>query len=453
MSRTRLKIGTGRIWTLLVFPVLVMQTAALADCPFAWRPNEGLPGIGSNVNAIVTWDPDGPGPLSPALVVGGWTRLNPGVEPAEFNGNVAAWDGAAWTVLGGGMNERVMALAVFEGSLYAGGWFTSADGNAVSCIARWDGAAWQGVGNGVGDMVINPNNPPRVIALGVYNKMLALGGRFSIAGGVAGFSNLATWDGQVWHSMGSGTSHRVTALALFADSIFAGGLFATAGGIPASAIAQWSGAWAPVPNQPLNGMDNAVHSLAVYQEKLMAGGLFTHAAGIPANSIAQWDGVTWTALGEGVTGNTPTVNAMTEYNGNLIVGGRFTMAGTQNATNVAQWDGSSWLSMGAGSNARLNALGTFAGEVVAGGFFTNVGGVESPLLARWGPACERGDMDCSGLVDQADAPLFVAALLSTPDVSVCSAWLANMNSDMQSDGSPRVDGSDIALFVQAMLNP
>jgi len=428
--------------------VLAWSSVAAADCPFAWRPDEVVPGIGSNVNAIVTWDPDGPGPFPPVLVVGGWTRLNPGVEPAQFSGSVAAWDGALWTVLGIGMNERVMALAVYQGDLYAGGWFTSADGNAVNCLARWDGSAWQEVGNGVSGPA------PRVIAMKVHNGMLVLGGAFNIAGGTSGFNNLAMWDGLTWHTMTSGTSGRVVALAPYADSIFAGGLIATAGGNPASGIAQWSGAsWQPVPNQPLNGVDDPVNSLAVYQGKLIAGGLFTHAAGIPANSIAQWDGATWSAMADGVTGNTPTVNAMTEYDGNLIVGGRFTMAGTQSVTNIAQWDGSSWLAMVAGSNARLNALGTFGGEVVAGGFFTNVGGVESPHLARWGPACERGDMDCSGQLDQADAPLFVAALLDAPDLSRCAAWLANINSDVQSDGSPKVDGSDIAPFVQALLNP
>lgn len=434
--------------------VLVWSSAAAGDCPFGWRPDEVVPGIGSNVNAIVTWDPDGPGPLSPLLVVGGWTRLNPGVDPAEFSGAVAAWDGATWAILGDSMNGPVTALAVFAGDLYAGGWFTSAGGTPAGCIARWNGTAWQNVGNGVTDFVINPANPPRVLALRVNGGLLVLGGRFTVAGGVGGYNNVAMWDGQIWHTMTSGTSGRVVALAPYADSIFAGGVISTAGGTPASRIAQWSGAgWQSVPNQPLNGMDEAVSSLAVYQGKLIAGGLFTHAAGIPANSIAQWDGVTWSALGDGVTGNTPTVNAMTEYDGNLIVGGRFTKAGTQEVTNVAQWDGGSWLAMGGGSNARLNALGKFGGEVVAGGFFTNVGGVESPHLARWGPACERGDMDCSGLVDQADAPLFVAALLDAPNASTCAAWLANLNSDVQSDGSPKVDGSDIAPFVQAMLNP
>lgn len=452
MARRGLSVDFGSILMLSV--VLAWSSVAAADCPFGWRPDEDVPGIGSNVNAIVAWDPDGAGPLTTLLVVGGWTRLNPGVEPAEFTGNVAAWDGAAWTVLGGGMNERVMALAVFEGNLYAGGWFTSAGGNAVSCIARWDGAAWQDVGNGVGDMVINPNNPPRVIALRVYNEMLALGGRFSIAGGAAGFSNLATWDGQVWHSLGLGTPGRVQALAIDGGSAYAGGIFMSAGGMPASKLARWSGAsWEPVPNQPLNGMDDNVNSLALYQGHLIAGGPFTSAAGVPANSVAAWDGVAWSAMGDGVTGDAPTVNAMTEFDGNLIVGGRFTMAGTQNATNVARWDGSAWQQMGDGSNARLNALGVFGGEVVAGGFFTNIDGTDAPHLARWSPACERGDMDCSGNVDQDDAPLFVAALLNAPDVSVCSAWLANMNSDLHSDGAPRVDGLDIAPFVQAMLNP
>ncbi len=45
--------------------------------------------------------------------------------------HIAKWDGSAWSALGSGVNRWVNALAVSDGDLYAGGWFTTA-GNKVS---------------------------------------------------------------------------------------------------------------------------------------------------------------------------------------------------------------------------------------------------------------------------------------------------------------------------------
>jgi hypothetical protein len=53
---------------------------------------------------------------------------------------IARWDGAtsAWHPLGSGMNSHVTALAFrLDGSLYAGGFFTTAGGKPSLYIARW----------------------------------------------------------------------------------------------------------------------------------------------------------------------------------------------------------------------------------------------------------------------------------------------------------------------------
>ncbi len=433
---------------LIVISVLAMQVPALADCPFGWSPEREVPGIGSNARAIVTWNSDGAGPQPPLLVVGGWTTE---VEDV-FTGSVATSNGTAWTALGSGMNERVEALTVYNGDLYAGGYFTFADGAAVNCIARWDGTTWQDVGNGVRDADPNPNNPPRVLALEVYDGKLVVGGRFDTAGGAVGFNNIAMWDGQSWHTMGTGTVGRVHALAAYGSSLYAGGLISNAGGTPVNRIARWSGfVWEPVPNQQQNGTDNQVHSLAVCQDKLFAGGWFTIAAGLPANSIAAWDGNTWNALGDGITGsNTPTVNAMTEWNGLLIAGGRFTTAGTQSVSNIAAWDGVDWQAFGS-FDQRVSGLAVSGVDLVAGGFFSV--GNEGSHLARWRPNCLPGDMNCDQEIDEADVPLFIDALLNAPTISSCESHIANMNGDLATDGQPKVDGLDIAQFVQAMLIP
>ena len=49
--------------------LLTVGSAAAQQCD--WLPGHGVAGTAGQVNAIVTWDPDGAGPASEVLVVGG----------------------------------------------------------------------------------------------------------------------------------------------------------------------------------------------------------------------------------------------------------------------------------------------------------------------------------------------------------------------------------------------
>ena len=53
--------------------------------------------------------------------------------------------------------------------------------------------------------------------------------------------NIARWDGEKWHPLGSGMSDRVRALAVFRDELIAGGAFTRAGGVAATYLAIWDG--------------------------------------------------------------------------------------------------------------------------------------------------------------------------------------------------------------------
>lgn len=67
------------------------------------------------------------------LVVGGaFDTL--GFAPASYIGK---WDGTTWTTLGSGTNNTVLALATLHDTLYAGGLFPVAGGNATPFIAEW----------------------------------------------------------------------------------------------------------------------------------------------------------------------------------------------------------------------------------------------------------------------------------------------------------------------------
>ena len=219
---------------------------------------------------------------------------------------------ANWSALGSGMNEKVLALAVSGGTLYVGGYFTTAGGSAANCIAQWNGSSWSALGSGFsgGDQY-----GPFVYALAVSGSTLYAGGDFTTAGGSAA-NNIAQWNGSSWSALGSGISGSgnnppyVYALAVSGSTLYAGGNFTTAGGTTANGIAQWNGSsWSAlgsgisVGNNPV--AYRAVYALAVSGSTLYAGGWFTTAGGSAANYIAQWNGSSWSALGSGMSGAGP----------------------------------------------------------------------------------------------------------------------------------------------------
>jgi hypothetical protein len=97
------------------------------------------------------------------------------------------------------------------------------------------------------------------------------------------------------------------------------------------------------------------------------------------------------------------------------------------------------------------AIAFYNDELIAGGPFLTAGGNESHYFARYGPKCLRGDLNCDQTVNEFDAPLFADALLAAPYLSTCDAYTANLNADVNPDGTPRVDGEDIAPFVTCLL--
>ena len=88
---------------------------------------------------------------------------------------VAAWNGVAWSPLGVGFDSDVEALAFFDGSLHAGGFFSGV-------VARWDPADSQ--------WLRLPESPNRysVNALATFNTVLAVGGN----------PYFVFWDGETW---------------------------------------------------------------------------------------------------------------------------------------------------------------------------------------------------------------------------------------------------------------
>jgi trimeric autotransporter adhesin len=190
--------------------------------------------VNSTVYALKVFD-DGDGP---ALYAGGNFTTAGGVTVNR----VAKWDGSQWSALGGGMDDIVHVLTIFDGSLHAAGNFGTADGVTVNHVARWDGSQWSALGSGLDERVrtlavfdTNPGSPDD-------GQSLYAGGIFQNAGAVSA-SRIAHWDGLQWAPLGGGVNSWVRALAVFdpgrGPGLYAGGEFTLAGGQPASCIAEW----------------------------------------------------------------------------------------------------------------------------------------------------------------------------------------------------------------------
>jgi hypothetical protein len=298
--------------------------------------------------------------------------------------NIAVHDPAtgAWYALGAGTNGEVFSLtARSDGSLVAGGAFTTAGGATVNRVARWNGTAWSAFGTG-----ITGNVNMHVNALAEDgNGNLVAGGWFFTAGGQS-VSCIARWNGSAWAGLGSGAGGEVLCLARLANGdIVAGGVFPTAGGVSVNGIARWNGSsWAGFGS----GFDGGVFSLKVLSGgQVVAGGTFTSAGGLSAGRVARWNGTSWQALGTGIVGQSDYVYALEELpNGDIVAAGDFYAAGGATAYSVARWDGVAWSAMRQGLMTRVKSLTTMSnGNLVAGGDFngTATGWLSPRNLALW----------------------------------------------------------------------
>ena len=405
--------------------IVLQSPAALGDCRYAWSEAGG--GVAGRVTTLLSVA-DGQGALAEpgaeALFVGGLFTHAGG----SARSNIARWNGSAWAALGAGVGAEVQSMAVFDDglgggpALYVGGEFTIVSGQSISYIARWDGAAWSPVGMGIND---------HVLALVVHDDGLGAGpalyaGGFFPNAGDGFFTNrIAKWDGEQWSALGQGMNSFVRALAVYDDGqgagarLIAAGQFTTAGGQPASRIASWDGSdWSPLGD----GVNNVIYALAVFDSgagpELYAGGSFTSAGGQPAQRIARWNGLTWSPVGAGMNNDVTALAVLMDVaapaGAALYAGGLFTAAGGSAASHVARWDGSVWSRIGAGVGApfvyALAALDSGDGaRLHAGGDFTATGsGAIAAGIAQAALVGADGDADGDLVVNFADVTAIVA---------------------------------------------
>ncbi len=343
------------------------------------------------------------------VYVGGQFYAETNTDGSTTNGYyVAKWDGSAWRGFGNGPNSGVggyvNSLAVIGSSLYVGGNFPNVNNPdntfpIVNNIARWDGATWSALGGGVnGNVVAIVPSATGIYAGGLFTQATQANSNLLAVIGVA------YWDGAKWSALGTGISGGafpyVQALAMLNNNLYVGGSFTAAGGGSANYVAKWNGAsWSPLGSSVSNGVDGTVIALTVKGTNLYVGGAMslTKAADgskVSVASEAGWDGTHWFALGRS-TGSA--VYALAAGAAGLYVGGNVLTGMNSDLSQVfvsglVVWTGTNWNTIGPGlgmgdqtyaESHAVSAIAVLGTNIYAGGSFSTAGGVVSGSIARF----------------------------------------------------------------------
>lgn len=313
--------------------------------------------------------------------------------------NVARWNGTAWSALGAGVggesfsfDAQVATLLFHNGTLYAGGNFDQAGNGAAQHIAAWNGSAWSSLGGGVFEDFPTGAVVRSLLADGAG---ILAAGDFTGAGGQE-IRGVARWNGSAWSAVGAAGKTiasnylEVNALARAPEGGFvAGGQIDTAdAGMTVFGISRWTGArWASLGAGVAQYGDAPaeVRAIATTADGLVfIGGRVNYAGGIPVNDIAVWDGERWHAIGE-ITGDSAYVSALLVLGNDLYVGGSFSGVGSIAARNVARYHipSGEWFALGAGVDGFVNALALGDGVLYVGGGFDSAGGDPARDVAVW----------------------------------------------------------------------
>lgn len=310
-----------------------------------------------------------------------------------------------WTALGGGVttgNPVNAILVARSGKIYVGGGFTQMGG-----VANTDGIAYYDPADGVWHAMGTGAAGGEVMSLteGADGSIYA-GGDFTSMDGVANTKCIARWDGGLtWNALGSGGGGSTTSVRSLAWNgagtlLYVGGQFTDIGGSGADYLATWNGAaWAVVSSAA--ALNNIVRTVARQPGSALGmyiGGDFTNAAAIAnADYIAAWSGSAYSALSTGMDSTVYAINV--QPNGLVYIGGGFMVAGGVTVSRNAVWNGTGFAPIGTGVNAVIYAIADGPGSsLYMGGAFTSGGGLTFPDgFAIWtGSAFAYPDVLLSG---------------------------------------------------------
>lgn len=332
-----------------------------------------LQGLSGLANALAV-DADG------GVIAGGFFA---GAGDAQLQ-NVGRYANGAWAALGDGLNDNVRALLVRkDGTLVAGGDFTGSGNTEIAHLAVWNGTAWQQLGGGVLGTVFALAEGP--------DGALYVGGEFVTAGGVTA-NGIARWNGTGFEAFDGGIAAdnvqgRVTTIAFDRRGrLLVGGVFDTAGGVPASGIARWSGsAWSALGGGFGGEYGGYASSIVVDGDDIYVAGGFDEVGGQAIAGLARFDGSQWHAVGDPLTsyGYPATIVTLVPYGEGFFITGTFEEAGTTSLRYVTWFDGTSYHTLAEGLSDLAEDILVHEGTLYVAGGFLRAGPRVSSGFAAW----------------------------------------------------------------------
>ena len=303
-----------------------------------------------------------------------------------------------WSALGTGVGpgyyDATYTSVIYNGELYAGGYFTTAGGINANNIAKWNGTGWSQLSNGING---------GVHSLCVYNGELYAAGSFTSAGNISA-KDIAKWNGTTWTNVGYLESYSINTLAVYNGELYAAGFFIFPNFPEGVAIAKWNGNnWTPVgPETPSYYV--AIECMEVYNGELYAAGSYYSIGGggvAEFYRVLKWDGFTWSIVltmqaSYTLDGALGSIMAMKVYNGELYIAGQFSGVDTIWAPQIAKWNGNNWSAVGSGINFEsfsygfdgsyytyVRSLQVYNGALYAAGFFNHCDTIITRSIAKW----------------------------------------------------------------------
>ncbi|MGE4225915.1 MAG: hypothetical protein AB7I23_21420 [Vicinamibacterales bacterium] len=322
-----------------------------------------------------------------ALPGGGWII---GGEFSQVNGTARSRlarllaDGSLDTAFSVAANDVVWALAVHGTRVYLGGEFTSLGGSARNGLAALDAAAL------TLDATFTPSvtgGAAAVYTLAVTSSAVYAGGAFTTANGDPR-DNLVAVDiatGATVAAFTATASGRVSSLALSGAALFAGGEFATIGGTARPHLARLDATTGAVDTAFDAAAGAVVNSVVVADGAVYVGGTFSQIGGASRARIARLDPASGAAAAwnPGADGE---VEQLGVFGTALIVGGHFRTIGGLERLRLAALDTTAATAITLPWNPALSSSVDMvhvdaAGHVFAGGSFTHFGAVLRQNLA------------------------------------------------------------------------
>ncbi len=300
---------------------------------------------------------------------------------------IAHWNGTEWQALGSifqGLDGPVHAIAIDGEKVYVGGEFTQAGTVSARNIAVWNRTTrtWSAMQKGVGGTLRSA-----VKSIVIHQGQVYVGGQF-IAAGTTVAVNIARWDGQKWHRVGTGANASIQALYIDGEHLYAGGKFSIAGNLAASRLARYhlgQKQWEDLGIE-IDGRQARVEAIAADDQYLYVGGVFDVVDNQPAQNIIRVNKQTlqWSPMMQGLEGYSYEEGGSSQVEGvrsilvqadAVITGGTITQAFTSTTngdsflplTGLAKWDGQKW------SNPAIDSSIPVISQIPLGLYFQDIG--------------------------------------------------------------------------------